>query len=130
MDAGEETHRNSGLNKMFISPSSKNPQVSGQELSSGHLCEFLRDPGFFQFIPHLSLSSEFEMVVRAPLAHMCISGQMMKEEVKKKGLKKVLESALQGFHLHPFGQNMLHMATKEAAKCHREVIILRSCMPR
>ena len=117
MDAGKETHSNSGLNKMFISPSSKNPQVGSQELSGGYLCEFLRDPGFFQFIPLPPLSSEFEIVFRAPFARMCISGQMMKEEVKKKGLKKVLESALQGFHSHPFGQNMLYMATKEAEKC-------------
>lgn len=36
---------------------------------------------------------------------------------RKKGLKKVLEAALQHFDLHPFGQNMLPMVTKDAREC-------------
>lgn len=57
------------------------------------------------------------MAVRALPAHMCISDRRMKEGLKKKGLKKVLEAVLQCFHLHPFGQNMLYMAPKDAEKC-------------
>lgn len=38
----------------------------------------------------------------------------MKEGLEKKGLKKVLEATVQYFHSHPFGQNMLCVATKDA----------------
>lgn len=49
MDAGEETHKNSDLNKMFTSPSSKNPQVGVK--SCLEASEFLRDPGLLSVDP-------------------------------------------------------------------------------
>lgn len=51
MDADEGVPYNTGLNKMLISPSSKNPQVGSQDESGGHLSEFLRDPGLLSVSP-------------------------------------------------------------------------------
>lgn len=54
----------------------------------------LGDPGFFQLLPLVFLSSESKITFRAPPALRCISGRRMKEGLKKKCLKKVLEAGL------------------------------------
>lgn len=57
---GTETHNNSDLNKMFISPSNKSPQVCSYVNIHRHAvksclvavpCEFLRDLDLFHFNP-------------------------------------------------------------------------------
>lgn len=59
----------------------------------------------------------FKVGVGAPHAHVCISRRRVKEGLKKIRLRKILEAALQYFHLCPFGQNRLPTATKDAEKC-------------
>lgn len=57
------------------------------------------------------------MAVRASPAYLCISGRRMKEGMKEEKGTEGSGNCLPHFDLHPFGQNMLPVVTKDAKEC-------------